>query len=126
MFALHIIILGGFDTRSNMKIVINVEPNRKSFDPFSDPVNWERARNKLGCVTPLNSPYSLFKDDTKTLAPKQHILGQVLDGLLLTLSSYLFKYNKRVYMLPEIFFSYANKNIVSIQRYRFHCCIVLL
>ena len=110
-FALYIIILGGSDTRSNMKIVISVKPNRKSFDKFSDPVNFERARNKLGCVTPLNPPYSLFKDDTKTLAPKQHILGQVLDGLLLTLSSYLFKYNKRVYMLPETFFSYVNKDI---------------
>ena len=121
MFALHIIILGGFDTRSNMKIVINVEPNRKSFDPLSDPVNWERARNKLGCVTPLNSPYSLFKDDTKTLAPKQHILGQVLDGLLLTLSSYLFKYNKRVYMLPKTFFSYVNKDISLETTIRYNC-----
>ena len=88
-----------------MKIVISVEPNRKSFDTFSDSVNFERAGNQLGCVTPINSPYSLFKDDTKTLASKQHILRQVLDGLLLTLSSYLFKYNKRVYMLPETFFS---------------------
>ena len=110
-FALYIIILGGSDTRSNMKIVISIEPNRKSFDPFSDLVNFERARNKLGCVTSLNSPYSLFKDDIKTLTLKQQILGQVLDRLLLTLSSYLFKYNKRVYMLPETFFSYANKNI---------------
>ena len=55
--------------------------------------------------------HRLFKDDTKTLAPKQYILGQVLDGLLLTLSSYLFKYNKRVYMLPETFCSYVNKDI---------------
>ena len=104
-------ILGESDTRSDMKIITSVEPNWKSFDPFSDSVNFERAGNKLGCVTPLNSPYSLLKDDTKILAPKQHILGQVLDGLLLTLSSYLFKYNKRVYMLLETFFSYVNKDI---------------
>ena len=110
-FALYTIILGGSDTKSNMEIVISIEPNRKSFDAFSNPINFERARNKLVCVTPLDSPYSLFKDDTKTLAPKQHILGQVLDGLHLILSSFLFKYNKRVYMLPELFFSYVNKDI---------------
>ena len=94
-----------------MEIVISIEPNRKPFDAFSNPINFERARNKSGCVTPLDSPYSLFKDDTKTLASKQYILGQVLNGLLLTLSSYLFKYNKRVYMLPETFCSYVNKDI---------------
>ena len=110
-FALYVIFLGGSDSISNMKIVTSVEPNRKSFDTFPDPVNVERARNKMGCVTPLNSTYSLFKDDTKVLAPKQHILGQVLDGFLLTLSSYSFKYNNWVYMLPETFFSYVNKDI---------------
>ena len=94
-----------------MEIAISIEPNRKFFDAFSKPINFERARKKLGWVTPLDLPYSLFKDDTKTLAPKQHILGQVLDGVLLTLSSYLFKYNKQVYMLPETIFSYVNKDI---------------
>ena len=104
-----------------MEIVISVEADRKSFDTFSDPVNFEGARNKLRCVIPLDLPYSLFKDDTKTLAPKQHILGQVLDGLLLTLPSYLLKYNKRVYMLPETFFSYVNKNIFLEKTVPYNC-----
>ena len=80
-------------------IVISAELNRKSFDALLEPVNSERVRKQFGYVTPLDWPYSLFKHDTKYLAPKQHILGQVLDGLLLTLSSYL-----GLHVIRNIFF----------------------
>ena len=62
-------------------------------------------------LTPPECPFRLYYDDLKSLLPRSMILGQVLDSLLIAISSQLFKDGKKVYILQESFFPRVHTDI---------------
>ena len=62
-------------------------------------------------LTPPECPFRLYYDDLKSLLPRSMILGQLLDSLLIAISSELFKDGKKVSILPESFFSQVHTDM---------------
>ena len=62
-------------------------------------------------LTPPECPFRLYYDDLKSFLPRSMILGQVLDSLLIAISSELFKDGKKVFILPQSFFSRVHTDI---------------
>ena len=62
-------------------------------------------REKNISLTPPGCRSRLYYDDLKSLLPRSMMLGQVLNSLLIAISSELFKDGKKVFILPESFFS---------------------